>query len=76
MKTAKLIQNGQDQVVHLPQEYHFDGSSVYIRRLGSYVVLIPKDDPWSTMFEASRRFTADFMSERHQGSQPERESFD
>jgi len=76
MKIAKLQDDGQSQTVHLPQEFRFDGSSVYVRRLGSCIVLIPKDDPWRSTFEAGGRFTPDFMSERDQGLQTDRESFD
>ncbi|NCC52090.1 MAG: antitoxin [Spartobacteria bacterium] len=76
MKTAKLFKNGQSQAVRLPKEFRFDGESVYIHHVGSYVVLVPRHDPWRSMFEATRLFTDDFMAEREQGSQPEREGFD
>lgn len=76
MKTAKLFKNGQSQAVRLPKEFRFRGSSVYIQRLGSYVVLVPKHDPWRSMFDATRRFSADFMSKRDQGTQPDREDLD
>ena len=76
MKTAKLFKNGQSQAVRLPKEFRFAGESVFIQHVGDYVVLIPRDDPWRSMFEASKRFTEDFMSERDQGVQPDRESLD
>lgn len=76
MKTAKLFKNGQSQAVRLPKEFRFEGASVFIHHLGNYVVLVPKHDSWKSMFEATKRFSADFMSQRDQGSQPERESLD
>jgi antitoxin VapB len=76
MKTAKLFRNGQSQAVRLPKEFRFDGSSVFIQHLGCCVVLVPKHDPWRTMFEATKRFSDDFMAERDQGDQMERESLD
>lgn len=76
MKTAKLFKNGESQAVRLPKEFRFDGESVYIHHVGSYVVLVPRHDPWRSMFEAAGLFTDDFMSVRDQGSQPERECFD
>jgi antitoxin VapB len=75
MKTAKLFKNGHSQAVRLPKEFRFDGDSVFIHHLGDCVVLVPKHDPWQSMFEAARRFTDDFMAERDQGSQSEREGF-
>jgi len=37
---------------------------------------VPKDDPWGAMFEATQRFSPDFMADRDQGEQQERESLD
>ena len=76
MKTAKLFMNGQSQAVRLPKEFRFEGGSVFIQRLGNSVVLVPSHDPWRSMFEATRLFSEDFMTERDQGAQPEREGFD
>ena len=76
MKTAKLFKNGQSQAVRLPKEFRFEGESVYIHHLGSYVILVPRHDPWRSMFEATKLFTEDFMGERDQGSQPDRERLD
>ena len=76
MKTAKIFKNGQSQAIRLPKEFRFEGDSVYINRLGNYVVLIPKHDPWQSMFEATKCFTDDFMDERDQGAQDDRESLD
>ncbi len=76
IRTAKLFQNGQSQAVRLPKEFRFKGTKVYIRRLGSNVVLIPEDtDPWKAMFEAAAMFTPDFMEDRDQGVQNDREDF-
>jgi antitoxin VapB len=76
MKTAKLFKNGQSQAVRLPKEFRLEGDSVFIQRLGDYVVLVPKHDPWRSMFAATEKFSDDFMAEREQGSQAERESLD
>ncbi len=76
MKTAKLFKNGQSQAVRLPKEFRFDGEDVFIQRLGEYVMLVPKHDPWRSMFEATGRFSDDFMAERDQGAQAEREALD
>jgi antitoxin VapB len=74
MKEAKLFSNGQSQAVRLPKEFRFQGKSVYIKHLGDYVVLIPKDKPWKNMFDACNKFTADFMTDRDQGNQEDREN--
>lgn len=73
MKEAKLFTNGQSQAVRLPKEFRFHGKSVYIKRSGAYVILIPKENPWRAMFEACGKFTSDFMAQRDQGDQEDRE---
>ena len=76
MKTARLFKNGQSQAVRLPKEFRFEGESVFLQRLGSYVVLIPMHEPWKPMFDAARQFSDDFMAERDEGLQQVRESLD
>ncbi|MFM7376043.1 MAG: antitoxin [Chthoniobacterales bacterium] len=75
MKTAKLFKNGQSQAVRLPKEFRFKGDSVFIQHLGNCVVLVPRQDPWASMFAATKMFSDDFMTKREQGLQTERESF-
>ncbi|MBX2999320.1 MAG: antitoxin [Caldilineaceae bacterium] len=66
MKTAKLFQNGHSQAVRLPKEFRFEGSEVYVKKIGNAVVLLPYDDPWRTLFESLDKFSDDFMQERNQ----------
>ncbi len=66
MDRAKLFRNGKSQAVRLPKEYSFQGSEVYVKRLGRTVLLIPKDDPWETLIGSLERFSDDFMDERLQ----------
>lgn len=66
MDKAKLFMNGRSQAVRLPKEYRFEGSEVMVTRLGSAVVLLPKEHGWNILFESLDGFTPDFMEERHQ----------
>jgi antitoxin VapB len=74
METAKITKKGQQQVLSLPHEFHFEGNEVYIKRIGRMVVLIPKEDPWEPLINSLSQFTEDFMSERNQPPIDERES--
>ena len=74
METAKLFINGRSQAVRLPKNYRFSGSEVYVRKLYNTVVLIPKDDPWGSFIDSLDKFSEDFMIERNQPQQQERES--
>ena len=52
MNTAKLFKNGKSQAVRLPKQFKFQGSEVYIKRIGRNVMLIPKDDPWESLISS------------------------
>lgn len=39
------------------------------------VILLPKDDPWSTLVNSIDQFTDDFMDNRDQPDQEAREKF-
>jgi antitoxin VapB len=73
MDTAKLFSNGRSQAVRLPKEFRFEGSEVMVTRLGTAVVLLPKDHPWDVAFDAIDGFTDDFMTQRLQPPIQERE---
>jgi len=66
MQTAKIFQSGKRQAVQLPEEFHLDGDWVYIKRVGSAVVLIPYETPWKTLLDSLPLFSNDFMDQRIQ----------
>ena len=75
MKTAKLFRNGESQAVRLPKEFRFRGDEVFIKRVGSAVVLLPKARSWDTLLESLAKFPSDFMDNRNQPAETdERES--
>jgi antitoxin VapB len=66
MKTAKLFKNGESQAVRLPKEFRFPGKEVFIKRIGSAVLLLPKAGSWDTLVESLAKFPSDFMEPRGQ----------
>ncbi len=74
METAKLFQNGQSQAVRLPKDFRFQGSKVFIKKMGNAVVILPYHDSWRSLFESLDQFSDDFMSDRTQPVQQQRES--
>lgn len=74
MKTAKIFTNGRSQAVRLPKEFRFSGNDVFIKKFGKMVVLLPKDDPWSSLVKSLDLFTDDFMEEREQPRQDSRDT--
>jgi antitoxin VapB len=73
MKTAKLFQNGRSQAVRLPKEFRFDGTKVFIKKMGEAVVLIPYKHSWQPLFDSLDQFSTDFMERREQPDQQLRE---
>src|SRR5271165_7633707 len=64
---AKVFMTGRSQAVRLPKEYRVTGDSVYVKRLGNSIVLIPKTaDRWAGLFAALDQFPRDFALERRQ----------
>ena len=74
MQTAKLFNNGRSQAVRLPKECRFSGEDVYIKKFEDIVILIPKDNPWSSLVNSLDEFSDDFMNDRSQPSEQVRES--
>jgi len=70
---AKLFASGRSQAVRLPKTLRFEGSEVIAKRFGNGVLLLPMDDPWQLMREAVHEFDPDFVLERAQPVQQERD---
>ena len=75
MKVAKLFKNGQSQAVRLPKEFRFEGTQVFIRRVGNAVLLLPEQGSWQLLFDSLGLFSDDFMESREQPEQQERDEF-
>ena len=73
MQTAKLFENGRSQAVRLPKECRFRGDEVFVRKYDDIVILFPKRSPWAPLVNSLDKFTDDFMVERNQPEQQERE---
>lgn len=73
METAKLFMNGRSQAVRLPKGFRFEGEEVFIKRVGSAVVLLPRRESWRTLHESLGGFSEDFMEERGQPDSQVRE---
>ena len=68
MKLAKLFSNGRSQAVRLPKDCRFEKNEkeVYIHKMEGMVILIPKKNPWESLFHSLDQFPKDFMEDRKQ----------
>ena len=63
MEVAKIFSNGGSQAVRLPKSCRFDQDEVLVNRIGSVVILMPKNDPWAPMMQSLDMFTDDFLAD-------------
>ncbi len=73
MDSAKLFYNGRSQAVRLPREYRFEGEEVFIKKIGSAVVLMPKKQVWEVHEAGVDYFSDDYMESRKQPDQKKRD---
>jgi antitoxin VapB len=66
MNTAKISNDGTQQIVILPEGFKMTGTEVYIKKVGNAIVLIAQDNPWQSLFESLDQFSDDFMTTRDQ----------
>jgi virulence-associated protein VagC len=73
VERAKIFQSGRSQAVRLPKEFRFTGSEVFVKRIGKAVVLLPTDDAWDSLAQSLDLFSDDFMVDRDQSQEQQRE---
>lgn len=77
MHTGTVFENNRTQAVRLPVDVRFadDVKKVWIRKLGKERILTPVDHTWDSFFLAGQGVSEDFLSERANQEQQEREAF-
>ena len=76
MVCAKVFTSGNSQAVRIPKEFHIDFSELFIKKIGSSIILTPKESNWENLERSLSEFSDDFMTEgRSQPAMQEREVF-
>ena len=76
MLYTRVFTSGNSQAVRIPKEYHIDSSEILIKKIGSTIILYPKNRPWENLERSLTEFTDDFMSDgRNQPKLENREEF-
>lgn len=63
---AKVTDTPAGQRIELPAGFRIGSPSIYIRRSGDVILLIPADNPWASLLDSLDRFSDDYMTERCQ----------
>lgn len=77
MSTGTVFENNRTQAVRLPVEVRFekDVKKVLIRKVGRERILTPINHVWDSFFCADIGVSDDFLPERAEQQQSEREEF-
>ena len=75
-ETIEIKTTKGKQAVIIPEFMHFKDGKAYIKKLGNSIQIIPVNNAWSIFFESLNDFSNDFMNDRDQGDNLDRESFD
>ena len=74
MVCTKVFISGNSQAVRIPKEFHIDFSELFIKKIGSSIILTPKESNWENLERSLSEFSDDFMMEgRTQPAMQERE---
>ena len=72
-ETVNIQQHGGQQLLTLPERFRISDDTVYIKRVGNMLYVIPFHDPWRPLFDSLDGFDQGFMEEREQPGQQERD---
>ena len=64
--TAKVIQNGNSQMIRIPREFETGYHEFLIKKIGEGYLLCPPDDPWFPLRLSIGQMPDDFMDDREQ----------
>jgi antitoxin VapB len=73
---TKVFNNDNSQAVRISVEYRASEGELLIQKLGSALILLPKEDVWQTFSRGLNSFAAGFTIERGQPGQQERAGLD
>ena len=76
MSTSTLFTNNRSQVVRLPADMRFPDyvKKVEVRVVGLERIIAPAESAWDSFFLGEQTISDDFMTERADQSQSERDS--
>lgn len=74
MNKIQLIQQGNQQIIILPEEYKFTSDEVYLKKVGDNLVIV-SENPWQDLWDSLDLFSEDFMETREQLPLEKREEF-
>jgi len=75
-KTIDIKNKKGSQAIRIPKQMKIDDDKVYLKKVGNALYIIPYHKPWENLFDSLDSFTSDFMDNREQPDNQQRESLD
>jgi antitoxin VapB len=72
METTKVFKSGNSQAIRLPKAYQLQAKELYINKIGSALIVLPKDDPWLLFNQSLPGFSADFLAKGRRQPKPQK----
>ena len=72
METARVLTDGRNQTVSIPQAYRFDVDEVYVNKIGEALILTPVSELAAAFDRGAAMLTDDFLADGVPKSVPER----
>lgn len=63
MHTTRPFMSGRSQAVRIPKEYRFEDTELIVNRIGSSLVITPKNAIQETFLAGLSMFTEDFLAD-------------
>ena len=76
IETIEIKNNKGAQAIRIPKKMRINDDKVYLKKVGNTLYVIPYHSPWHNLIESTDSFKSDFMDERNQPGQQQRDSFD
>jgi antitoxin VapB len=76
VKIVDVQHTKEGQAIKLPEGFTINDDKVYLKKTGNIISIIPYHHPWQNFQDSFSPFTDDFMDERNQAPQQNREAFD
>lgn len=74
-ETIEIEQKKGISKIIIPKRIKIKQGKVYLKSIGNSMYLIPFNEPWENMIDSLDLFSPDFMNERNQPEDQQRESF-
>jgi antitoxin VapB len=76
IETIEIKNRKGTQAIRIPERLRINDDKVYLKKVGNSLFIIPFHNPWQNMFDSLNSFTSDFMDDREQTNDQQREFFD